>query len=373
MTDLSNEPEMFKLVEPQIIESTYSIQEIKKKYLRLNKNLVEVLERIQDILMLEEYNDTDKKYIQRRDLNFELYKLHENEIKDHGEELMHSIFEATLKDSLSYAIMFFNNSNNKDWHRKMLSIKTELLKIPDDTTELLGTINKLHITLFKIYDSFDPNYITKQKKTYKYTEFEEDYAFDFNFNLVHNNLKRESNILKIKEKYYEEITEKDLLCLQLNFDPETFKPNVDFKSKCLKAIEIINFQIQNTTTQTDNAAIKPDNSETSVDNLVPEPETPTKNKEFTTKRQVLAIYYMWNELDKNINSIDRTVRARFIQFLTGKNKSNIYKALAEPHKGLENDKNNKSAIKDLEFVKQYFESMGLKSIVEKISNDMQEA
>lgn len=371
MTDLSKEPEMYKLVEPQIIESTYSIQEIKKKYLRLNKNLVEVLERIQDILMLEEYNDADKKYIQRRELYFDLYKIHENEIKIHGEELIYSILEATLKDSISYGILFFNSSNNKDWKRKVFSIKTELLKIPDDTTLLLRTLNELHSTLYRIYDSFSPNFISELKNTYRYNDSEEDYAYDFDFYFVYNDLKNENDLLKKREKYLQQITEKDLLCLKHNFDPKTFKPNVDFKGKCLKAIEIINFQIQNTTPQTDNAAINPDNSEISVDNLEPEPETPTKNKEFTTKRQVLAIYYMWNELDKNINSIDRTVRARFIQFLTGKNESNIYKALAEPYKGLENDKNNKSAIKDLEFVKQYFESIGLKSIVEKISNDMQ--
>jgi len=98
-----------------------------------------------------------------------------------------------------------------------------------------------------------------------------------------------------------------LYCLNLNLDPKKHKPNVDFKEKCLKAIDIIDFQINNTAIS--NNINKPENLVLieSEENTTNKSETKVKNKEFTTRRQVLAMYYIFNELDKGTNSIDKTL------------------------------------------------------------------
>lgn len=98
-------------------------------------------------------------------------------------------------------------------------------------------------------------------------------------------------------------------------------------------------------------------------------EEPAKNKEFTTKRQVLAMYYLLNEFDSKTRQIDRTVKARFIEFLTGKNYDSIYKTLSDPLKGLDYTK-NASTKDDVEYVCNQFNKLGLNEISKKIKDDM---
>ena len=98
-------------------------------------------------------------------------------------------------------------------------------------------------------------------------------------------------------------------------------------------------------------------------------EEPSKNKDFTTKRQVLAMYYLLNEVGCKTGSVDRTVQGRFIEFLTGKNYDRIYKTLSEPFKGLEITKNT-SAKQDMQYIKDQFNNLGLNQIVNKITRDM---
>lgn len=95
---------------------------------------------------------------------------------------------------------------------------------------------------------------------------------------------------------------------------------------------------------------------------------PTKNKDFTTKRQVLAMYYLFNEIGCTTATVDRTVQARFIEFMTGKNYDSIYKTLSDPFKALSNTKNI-DAIKDMEYIKNQFINLELKGIAERIERD----
>ncbi len=371
MTNLSKEPEMYKLVEPHTTICFLSVNEIKKYCKQLNNNLIEVIDRLDDIIMFEAFNENDRKYIQKKDIHFKEFRLSKDDQLKHGDIIISNILEASLFEAIERAIKFFGAPDKDKWYSKIAQYKTDILRIDQDTDWMLDTLNTLFETFQYIFSGLESSKMSEIMKKYNYIKSDDVDGVNFNFSFVFLALSSESDIIKKKNLLLDAITQRYLFCLQLNLDPDKHKPNIDFKGKCLKAIEIIDFQIQNTTDKTIAVTINPDNSETNVDNLEPEPETSIKNKEFTTRRQVLAIYYMLNELDKNTNSIDRTVKSRFIHFLTGKNESNIYKTLSESHKGLENDKNNKSAIRDLEFVRQYFENMGLTAIAQKISNDMQ--
>lgn len=371
MTNLSKKAEIYKLINPRTTNCILSVNEINKNCKQLNTNLIEVIDRMDDILLSESFSENDRKYILKRDVNFKKLILSKEDQLKHGDIIISNILEASLIEAIERAIKFFGAPDKDDWYRKIAQYKTDILRINQDTDWLLDTLNTLFGTFECIFSGLEKSKMSEIMKRHNCIKNDVIDGINFNFSFLSLAVSNEPDIIKKKNLLLDAITQRYMFCLQLNLDPDKHKPNVDFKSKCLKAIEIIDFQIQNTALKTNIAVINTDNSDTNVDNSESEPETPTKNKEFTTKRQVLAIYYMLNELDKNTNSIDRTVKSRFIHFLTGKSESNIYKALAESHKGLENDKNNKSAVKDFEFVKKYFDSMGLKSIVEKISNDMQ--
>lgn len=93
------------------------------------------------------------------------------------------------------------------------------------------------------------------------------------------------------------------------------------------------------------------------------------NPEFTTARQVLALHYLLEHC--GVNNVDNTVKARFIQFITGKEagakaiyNTTIYKKV----NNVLGDK--KTLIKDLQFVLKYFEDLGLQSIADNIKKEI---
>ena len=88
-----------------------------------------------------------------------------------------------------------------------------------------------------------------------------------------------------------------------------------------------------------------------------------KNKEFTTARQVLAFHYILKYCQ--VKNVDNTEKARFIQFLTGKNYDNIYKRVQSPLSGTD-----KYITEDLKFVRVYFEKLGMKEVVKMITNEL---
>lgn len=95
-----------------------------------------------------------------------------------------------------------------------------------------------------------------------------------------------------------------------------------------------------------------------------------RNKAFTGKRQALAIHYLLNYI--GVKGIDNTEKARFAQFLTGNESgnphiknTNIYKYMSYPLHG-----NEKSVLKDLKFVRGYFELLNIDGLLHEINKDI---
>jgi len=93
-------------------------------------------------------------------------------------------------------------------------------------------------------------------------------------------------------------------------------------------------------------------------------------KEFTTGRQVLAMHYLLKHA--GVNDTDKTAQARFIQFLTCKQlgaknirNTDIYKRLRSPIAV-----NEETSTKDLQFIRTYFEELGLTAIVKEINKEI---
>jgi len=94
------------------------------------------------------------------------------------------------------------------------------------------------------------------------------------------------------------------------------------------------------------------------------------NAEFTTARQVLAVHYLLEYCQ--VKNVDKTVKARFIQFLTGRETgtkriqdTTIYKKVSNPF-SLDNSTLNA----DLQFIRKYFEDLGLNEIAKMITNEI---
>ncbi|MGQ0828309.1 MAG: hypothetical protein ACT4ON_07935 [Bacteroidota bacterium] len=96
-----------------------------------------------------------------------------------------------------------------------------------------------------------------------------------------------------------------------------------------------------------------------------------KNKDHTTRRQTLAIYYLDLHFKVNCEGKDAAL-IRFIQFLTDKNIDNITKIFRNPLKNSEKKKirADEELLKDLKYIRTYFEDLGLTSVVKKIDDDI---
>lgn len=99
-------------------------------------------------------------------------------------------------------------------------------------------------------------------------------------------------------------------------------------------------------------------------------EPSVKNGHFTTARQVLAIHYLLEY--RQVRNIDNTAKARFVQFLTGKEtgakdirNTTIYKKVSKPL-----SRDNNTLAQDLTFVRKYFEDLGLSEVARMITNEI---
>lgn len=95
-----------------------------------------------------------------------------------------------------------------------------------------------------------------------------------------------------------------------------------------------------------------------------EPENNPPNLDFTTARQVLAVHYLLEYCQ--VRGVDQTHKARFIEFLTNKSSKNIYDLVLNPLA----TKRKNFRREDLQFIRPYFENLGLTEIVKMINNQL---
>lgn len=366
------------------IKQTYSISEITARYKELNENLVTALDQL-DIIFDTEYMDSsDIKIFTELDITFEELIINADEIRTHGELIYSSILETVFEESLDKAKKLFGFNDSDYWYTKLESYNKLIIKIGVEVSLVLNFLNKLFTTLRIIILQCDLSENDELDGFDTFNDADTMYYFDFD-----KIVKKANKIIDLQERlnfYHNEIAEKNLYAVQYNEDSFVVEMCTDFTHRCNRAIEITENLLCKSTIHKHDTPVKllnngqlhtntPDESNMQTgSNQSNEtefsPETIAKqNISFTTSRQVLAIYYLLNEIDhKGINQIDKTNKAKFIEFLTGKNYNNIYKTLSNPFKGLDK-KNPKSFLNDVEYIKMHFENLGLKSIIQKINAD----
>lgn len=95
------------------------------------------------------------------------------------------------------------------------------------------------------------------------------------------------------------------------------------------------------------------------------PDAVLKNPEFTTARQVIAMHYIFEAID--IKGVDNSVKARFLQFLTNKNYKDIYDKIRTAPNFAGSDEQTR---KDLEYVRDHFSKLKLRTFINLIDKDL---
>jgi hypothetical protein len=91
----------------------------------------------------------------------------------------------------------------------------------------------------------------------------------------------------------------------------------------------------------------------------------TDTKGFTKARQTAAMLFIFEFL--KVERVDKTEIARFIEFVTGKNYQNIYEQVIYPGTDKRISKARRS---DLQFIRPFFDNLGLREIVKMIDNEL---
>jgi len=97
---------------------------------------------------------------------------------------------------------------------------------------------------------------------------------------------------------------------------------------------------------------------------------PIKNTEVTVRRQALAIHYLLK--NSKYRDDNYSEKARFTQFLTGR-ETNVLKIKDTNIKKIIDNlfpSSEKQLIKDLQFVREYFEKLGIQSIIDEINKEI---
>ncbi|MFT3754043.1 MAG: hypothetical protein QM800_14590 [Paludibacter sp.] len=361
--------------EPQ----TYTISEITAEYKILNENLVTALDQFELIFETGYLESSDIKLFKKLDITFEKRSIDAAEIDTHGESIFESILETVFEESLEKARLLFGFDDPGFWYIKQDSYNKVIIKTGVEVSFVLKFFNRLFNTLIYITDLCE--YIIPNE----FESFESvDAADSLSFYDFDETVRKAKKITDLRDKlnyYHSEIAEKELFAVQHDDEPYILELCREFIHKCNLAIDITENHLNKSTKYTQKTQAEPmaiiqpvetntqSESNPAIETELP-PETIAKgNPAFTTSRQVLAIYYLLNEIDrKGINQVDKTEKAKFIEFLTGKNYNNIYKALSNPFKGLDR-KNPKNFLNDMEYISSHFEKLGLQSIVQKINAD----
>jgi hypothetical protein len=372
--------------EQQIEQQSYSISEITAKYKKLNEDLVDALDQLNMIFNVELLDSSDIKIFKKLNITFKKLQINEDELNTHGESIFTQIIETVFEESIDKAKELFSFNDPDFWYIKLDVYNKLIIKIGVEVSFTLKFLNELFNSLITIASLSECVLDDESDRFNAYNDADTMNYFDFE-----ETVKKAIKIIDLQDRlnfYHSEIAEKELYGVQYNEDSFVLEMCTDFTHRCNRAIEITENLLNKSTKHKLETPVKPieinqwqanqaseintqaGNNETSEVELLSE-TTGKPNTEFTTSRQVLAMYYLLNEIDhKSVNNIDRTEKARFIEFLTGKNYDNIYKTLSKPFKGLDS-KNPKTILKDMEYVTNHFEKLGLQSIVTKIKNDME--
>lgn len=315
-----------------------------------NTLLVMTMDRITRVVEDDKVTPDDISWFRQMESSFSEITLDFSTMVQFGDELRKLIMKATMTEAYNRGIQFFGNPVVSYWDQKLEEYKVRFICLTDDSSFMLEFLDSFHAELVCLCRDYQS--IVLKQAFIPLVDF-------LNFNEIVDKAEEEQDLHLRKQIYVNAIVESNMVDLTIEMDEGERRMHHEFLQKCNKAIEVVDFQIRHA--QPDHRA-----SEGFIFDR-------TENtKDFTTRRQVLAMYYLLDSLDKDTHQIDRTVKARFIEFLTGKNYDSIYKSLANPHKGLDNN-NNQNALKDMEYVKSHFEKLGLQAIVDKITNDMKPA
>lgn len=331
----------------------YTIQEVMKEYRLVNDGFLAVMDRLLVIFYKEEVSQDDICYLSSIEYYYHNRELTRKDIRSFQVDVFKNILEATLSDTIEKAYEFFGNSIEL-WDVKANKYRSLAFKISDKYFKnLIWHVDRLLSNLKELYADYY-NEKNKFKDWFTFSDILAEAQDDY------------SDLVERKKFINKVIIDCKEFCLKEEFFQVNKNDELEFIQKCQQLIELTDLQLQNGMLPTSNESnvviLKSEVENVNSDsNSIPETD-------ITLNRQFMAVYYLLNEVDKDVFARNKSEIARFIQLLTGKSYDNIYKLTKNPVKDPA-ERTSKKYQSDIMFVKESFLKLGLNKIAQQIEND----
>lgn len=214
-----------------------SITELYDDYLLVNNDIVKAIDKLEKLINVEKrVTSEDVEYLVRLDINYSIGHVDKIIIDQHGDEIKKILLDASLIEAYNKSKIFFKNDDINEWTKQLIIYKTTLFKISEPLALDLAIdfLDDVHSCLTDLYNDFN--------RDYSYNPFRKEFIFE-SFLTIANNTE---DLYDRKQIFVDAISNCEMFCLKFyDFDPED-NDYKKFMFRCHRAIDAIDFKIQNT-------------------------------------------------------------------------------------------------------------------------------
>lgn len=377
-------------------KKNYSITEATICYKQQNINLIRATQIFINFKTNQRFTGEELEFLTSTDLTLHICPIISTERKlladDDNRLFFNNIFNETIDNAKVLYTSFDNNTLTNESDR----MRGRIIKHTDNPSLILKAFDSLHNAILLIIDE---GYYwcgdSFENDEYIMINDFELYMENTVFYVTVQELLTQTDMHEAIRKLKNEILRKEILLVSASDDAIITSFNY-YIQQCKQALKIYS-DYAGEKTVTDNPAIDdlralPIAIPESVQNKIAEIPTPeittsdsksvedsaendeTDAEQNTCRQSTLALYFLLHALDsKSMASIDNTVKARFIQLITGKSYSKIYKLICSPFKPLDDESAHVVSRykKDIECIINQFESLKLHSVINHIRQNTQ--
>lgn len=348
-----------------------SIEEINRYYQNLNDIVIETTLRYNKIFYAGTFDKSDYSFFKKNKVKYKKFVLSAEQQSLYNDDIVESIYQAAISSGLSEIVRFFDERDIDEWDKVMIKHRREIITPEQKYLSFaIQHINEFYAEAVILYKEF------YAVNLYMKNEFEISNVVEKAYS-IENPDKR--------KKYLADKIDAYINSIQTGVLKVDYNKRMYFIDRCNEIVAYSDNEIRekesqkkynelmieiNKLEQTKEALVNSTNTIQSSE-IVPDSTKISSIPEVdrTLNRQFLAIYYLLNAADKASFSRNKAEIARFVQFLTAKNYTNIYKLAIHPMKDPE-EKSSTKYQNDLAFVKEFFIKLGLNDIAKQMDRDM---
>ena len=207
------------------------MQSIIDEYKTVNQGFIKAMDSILDIVSRNELTDADFQFINQLDFYYQKRKINSRDTMDMDEGIFTTILHGTLSEAYGKSLLFFGNMDVHKWNLKQDEYNVFFIKSGGvHFKSMIQVVDKLYLNLKELYFDYKRN-DNRFDRYYNFDEFAEkaDEIVD----------------LKDRKKFFiQAIHDCDKLCSSKTYFDNYGNECLAFISKCKKAIEIIDSELE---------------------------------------------------------------------------------------------------------------------------------